>query len=112
MYVASRDTKVGPLAGTSGIHSDEPHKPRYVSICRQHATITLLPVPSKATAAGIPDVGFQVLAVAGGQISLYGMPGGNSTPSWTRLTATAQPGDTTITVQGNVTSWLPGMKVT
>ncbi|CAI5458328.1 unnamed protein product, partial [Closterium sp. Yama58-4] len=41
----------------------------------------------------------------GGQVDFHGMPGGSSTPAWTKLTATAQPNDLVITVQDDVSAW-------
>eukprot|EP00884_Botryococcus_braunii_P000264 jgi/Botrbrau1/10238/Bobra.0362s0027.1 len=49
--------------------------------------------------------GVQVLAVLGGQLNLFGMPGGPSTPAWVRLARTAPVNATTIVVDSNVGNW-------
>lgn len=73
--------------------------------CSQKATITLLPTPSGARLKGAEDLGYQYLAAFGGQLKLFGMPGGESTPSWVRLSATAAAGSNSISVTGDVSNW-------
>ncbi|CAI5941385.1 unnamed protein product [Closterium sp. NIES-64] len=57
------------------------------------------------------DLGHKTFAVVGGQVRLYGMPGGSNTPSWVRLTETANPGARAIYVDTDVTRWAPGMTI-
>ncbi|CAI5526904.1 unnamed protein product [Closterium sp. Naga37s-1] len=57
------------------------------------------------------DLGHKTFAVVGGQVALYGMPGGGNTPSWVRLTETADAGARAIYVNADVTRWAPGMTV-
>ncbi|CAI5505675.1 unnamed protein product [Closterium sp. Naga37s-1] len=57
------------------------------------------------------DLGHKTFAVVGGQVTLYGMPGGSDTPSWVRLTETANPGARAIYVDTDVTRWAPGMTI-
>lgn len=48
----------------------------------------------------------------GGQVRLYGMPGGRQTPSWVRLSATAYEGTNKIRVAGDVSrSWFVGAAI-
>ncbi|CAI5520036.1 unnamed protein product [Closterium sp. Naga37s-1] len=54
---------------------------------------------------------FVVVRAVGGQVSMHGMPGGSSTPSWCRLAATAQAGDRAIMVDRDVTAWPVGFYV-
>jgi hypothetical protein len=60
---------------------------------------------------GMEDLGHQVLGVYGGQLKLFGMPGGEATPSWVRLSSTAQAGDKSISVTGDVSKWPTGGRV-
>ncbi|CAI5484158.1 unnamed protein product [Closterium sp. Yama58-4] len=57
------------------------------------------------------DLGHKTFAVVGGQVALYGMPGGGDTPSWVRLTETANAGARAIYVDTDVTRWAPGMTI-
>ncbi|CAI5484157.1 unnamed protein product [Closterium sp. Yama58-4] len=57
------------------------------------------------------DLGHKTFAVVGGQVALYGMPGGGNTPSWVRLTETADAGARAIYVNADVTRWAPGMTI-
>ncbi|CAI5504729.1 unnamed protein product [Closterium sp. Naga37s-1] len=57
------------------------------------------------------DLGHKTFAVVGGQVKLYGMPGGSNTPSWVRLTETVNPGARAIYVDTDVTRWAPGMTI-
>ncbi|CAI5505676.1 unnamed protein product [Closterium sp. Naga37s-1] len=57
------------------------------------------------------DLGHKTFAVVGGQVSLYGMPGGGNTPSWVRLTETADAGARAIYVNADVTRWAAGMTI-
>ncbi|CAI5526903.1 unnamed protein product [Closterium sp. Naga37s-1] len=57
------------------------------------------------------DLGHKTFAVVGGQVALYGMPGGSNTPSWVHLTETANPGARAIYVDTDVTRWAPGMTI-
>ncbi|CAI7901316.1 unnamed protein product, partial [Closterium sp. NIES-53] len=50
-------------------------------------------------------------AQVGGQVALYGMPGGSNTPSWVRLTETAIASARAIYVDTDVTRWAPGMTI-
>ncbi|GJP61604.1 hypothetical protein CLOP_g18747 [Closterium sp. NIES-67] len=83
---------------------------------QQRIKITLTPNPNNradylftenlpAEPAFPRNLGHKAFAVVGGQVDLHGMPGGSSTPAWTKLTATAQPNDLVITVQDDVTAW-------
>ncbi|CAI5492091.1 unnamed protein product, partial [Closterium sp. Naga37s-1] len=83
---------------------------------RQRIKITLTPNPNNradylftenlpAEPAFPRNLGHKAFAVVGGQVDFHGMPGGSSTPAWTKLTATAQPNDLVITVQDDVSSW-------
>lgn len=48
----------------------------------------------------------------GGQLRLYGMPGGGQTPSWVRLSATAYEGTNKLRVVGDVSkSWFVGAAI-
>ncbi len=48
----------------------------HVTKCRSQASITLTGV-NKTPQPMYEDVGFKTLAVIGGSLNLYGMPGGN-----------------------------------
>ncbi|CAI5972480.1 unnamed protein product [Closterium sp. NIES-65] len=83
---------------------------------RQRIKITLTPNPNNradylftenlpAEPAFPRNLGHKAFAVVGGQVDFHGMPGGSSTPAWTKLTGTAQPNDLVITVQDDVSAW-------
>ncbi|CAI5529275.1 unnamed protein product, partial [Closterium sp. Naga37s-1] len=83
---------------------------------RQRIKITLTPNPNNradylftenlpAEPAFPRNLGHKAFAVVGGQVDFHGMPGGSSTPSWTKLTSTAQQNDLVITVQDDVSAW-------
>ncbi|CAI5537597.1 unnamed protein product, partial [Closterium sp. Naga37s-1] len=83
---------------------------------RQRIKITLTPNPNNradylftenlpAEPAFPRNLGHKAFAVVGGQVDFHGMPGGSSTPAWTKLTATAQQNDLVITVQDDVSAW-------
>ncbi|CAI5510161.1 unnamed protein product [Closterium sp. Naga37s-1] len=57
------------------------------------------------------NFGHKAFVVVGGQVRMHGMPGGSSTPSWCRLAATAQAGDTAIIVDRDVSAWPVGFHV-
>ncbi|CAI7859030.1 unnamed protein product [Closterium sp. NIES-54] len=57
------------------------------------------------------NMGHKTFAVVGGQVALYGMPGGSNTPSWVRLTETAIASARAIYVDTDVTRWAPGMTI-
>lgn len=78
---------------------------------RNHALITLLPNADRSPMPEMANLGTQLLAVVGGQLSWYGMPGGNSTPSWVRLARTALAGQSRILVDGDVSAWPLGATV-
>ncbi len=52
-----------------------------------------------------------MLAVVGGQLNLFGMPGGASTPSWVRLAETTTVNATAIAVNADVSGWPVGSRV-
>ena len=56
----------------------------------------------------IPVYGAKTLAVRNGTLDLHGLP---IKDTWTRLNATARPGDTELTVKHNVSDWSIGGKI-
>eukprot|EP00271_Cylindrocystis_brebissonii_P022455 TRINITY_DN8652_c0_g1_i1.p1 TRINITY_DN8652_c0_g1~~TRINITY_DN8652_c0_g1_i1.p1 ORF type:complete len:1139 (-),score=148.93 TRINITY_DN8652_c0_g1_i1:828-4244(-) len=54
--------------------------------------------PSPADGANPRSIGHKAFAVVGGQVHLHGIPGPATMPVWTRLSKTAQVGDTDIVV--------------
>eukprot|EP00850_Spirogloea_muscicola_P021960 SM000269S09915 [mRNA] locus=s269:76387:85016:- [translate_table: standard] len=89
---------------------------------KSNARITLVPNPAgpiqylfsgaaPADAANPRKLGYQVLAVVGGRVHLHGMPAGATTATFTRLAASAAPGEKQIAVRANAAGWPVGGQV-
>ncbi|GJP48947.1 hypothetical protein CLOM_g8217 [Closterium sp. NIES-68] len=57
------------------------------------------------------DLGHKAFIVVGGQVQFHGMPGGSDTPSWVRLSETANAGQSYVLVDADVSNWAAGMTV-
>ncbi|CAI5526906.1 unnamed protein product [Closterium sp. Naga37s-1] len=64
-----------------------------------------------ADAANPRDLGHKAFIVVGGQVQFHGMPGGSDTPSWVRLSETANAGQRYVLVEADVSNWAAGMTV-
>ncbi|CAI5504735.1 unnamed protein product [Closterium sp. Naga37s-1] len=64
-----------------------------------------------ADAANPRDLGHKAFIVVGGQVQFHGMPGGGDTPSWVRLSETANAGQRYVLVDADVSKWAAGMTV-
>ncbi|CAI7745485.1 unnamed protein product [Closterium sp. NIES-53] len=64
-----------------------------------------------ADAANPRDLGHKAFIVVGGQVQFHGMPGGSDTPSWVRLSETANAGQRYVLVDADVSNWAAGMTV-
>lgn len=108
VHLLSRMTKWDPkdLVGREATQGE-----LCLGMCSRKATITLLPSPTPTLAEGYEDIGTKVMAVVGGQVKLYGMPGGASTPSWVRLNGNVAPLSTSITLDRPVFGWPVGAEV-